>query len=282
MKAIIYQLVSPSNKFYIGSTKTSLDKRLNVHLHYLKNNKHTNKRLQGAYNKYGFFNVFILEEFEYLNNEDVITKEQYYLDTLNPEYNVCKKAYTSEMSSITREKIRNTLKGKSFTEERKKNISKGRKGIKPKLSKEFIEVSKVRKKELFSKAVIGLNIITKEEVQFNSIKDAEINLKLTNLSTHLSRKQSRCGDYVFKFKNDSSNFEDLIIIANNTKQGGKKDMGNRAVISTKIDIIPNSIETFKNASQCAEYYKISVETVRRHIKSGKGLKNTNIYFNYKD
>lgn len=130
MKGIIYQLKSKSGKYYIGSTITSLDKRIAVHYSYFKKNNHTNKRLQGAYNKYGNFELIVLEEFEYTNKKEVINKEQYYLDLFKPEYNICKKAYISEMTQITKDKIRNTLLGTTRPQECKDKISKSKKGVK--------------------------------------------------------------------------------------------------------------------------------------------------------
>jgi group I intron endonuclease len=44
--------------------------------------------------KYGFSN-FNLEILEYCSKEELIEKEQYYLDLLNPEYNIFKYAYSS-------------------------------------------------------------------------------------------------------------------------------------------------------------------------------------------
>ena len=35
---------------------------------------------------------FSLEILEYCNSEDLLKREQYYLDTLKPEYNIVKKA----------------------------------------------------------------------------------------------------------------------------------------------------------------------------------------------
>ncbi len=201
MIGIIYQLISPSNKSYIGSTKTSLVKRLSVHQAYLNKGNHTNKRLQAAFDKYEGFTVKILEEFEYKTNKDVAIKEQYYLDLLKPEYNICQIAYTSEMSIITREKIRNTIKGTSYSQERKDNISKGRKGIIPKRSQESIDNISKSIKERCSKPIIVTNLITNEILEFKSIKEAEEKLNICNISSQISGKRIHYRKYNFKFKN---------------------------------------------------------------------------------
>lgn len=214
MKAIIYQLISPSNKSYIGSTKTSLEKRLSIHSSYLNKGNHTNKRLQGAFNKYESFTTIILEEFDYISNKEVIDKEQYYLDLYKPEYNICKKAYTNEMSIKTREKIKNTLTGNKHSQERINNMKKGKTGVKSNMTLEgSLSISNSAKKQ-FSKAIIGKNIITKELVEFNSITECEKTLKVDNVSLHIKRiKYKKCGDYVFKFKTDE--ITDLDNLINN-------------------------------------------------------------------
>ena len=48
----VYAMINNrTNKVYIGSTRTSFKKRLNIHLMRLKNNNHENKYLNYAYNK---------------------------------------------------------------------------------------------------------------------------------------------------------------------------------------------------------------------------------------
>lgn len=51
-----------NNKVYIGSS-VNFNKRKNLHLHYLKNNKHHSNHLQKAWNKYGKEN-FVFEIIE--------------------------------------------------------------------------------------------------------------------------------------------------------------------------------------------------------------------------
>jgi len=91
----IYQILNKVNgKFYIGSTN-NFKRRKSSHLWPLRNNKHKCPYLQHAWNKYGEenFEFLILEQVEKL--EDLVTIEQYYFDTLKPEYNILKIAGTS-------------------------------------------------------------------------------------------------------------------------------------------------------------------------------------------
>ena len=90
MKTIgIYKITNLlNNKFYIGS---SCDIRARKYLHFsmLKNNKHHSPILQRVYDKYGK-KYLLFEIIEECDIENLIEKEQYYLDTLKPEYNCCK------------------------------------------------------------------------------------------------------------------------------------------------------------------------------------------------
>lgn len=84
----IYQIKNKINrKSYIGSS-VRLNKRWKRHLTDLKCNVHHSLALQRAFHKYGSDNF----EFNILENCEetvLLEREQYYLDTLKPEYNIC-------------------------------------------------------------------------------------------------------------------------------------------------------------------------------------------------
>ena len=68
MKSGIYSILNTLNgKIYIGSAN-DIDRRLSEHLRRLRNNKHTNKKIQNSWNKYSEENfVFnIIEYSDYL------------------------------------------------------------------------------------------------------------------------------------------------------------------------------------------------------------------------
>jgi len=118
----IYQIVNiTNNKFYIGScsSKTYLYERLCHHRENLIKNRHINKHLQNSFNKYGIeqFYIIIIEE---CLPENCIEREQYWIDTLNPHYNLCKQAGSSfgqSPSQETRNKISNSNKKWFLTED---------------------------------------------------------------------------------------------------------------------------------------------------------------------
>lgn len=69
--------------------------------------------------KYGYSN-FNLEVLEYCKPIDLIQREQYYLDLLKPEYNICKTAGSTlgrKHSEITKIKLSIASKGKKHTPE---------------------------------------------------------------------------------------------------------------------------------------------------------------------
>lgn len=91
MKSGIYKILNTaSGKIYIGSTY-SLSRRKWQHFNSLKRGKHSSNKLQRAYDKYGkecfVFEILVLSPREYL-----VKLEQWFLDTLKPEYNINTKA----------------------------------------------------------------------------------------------------------------------------------------------------------------------------------------------
>jgi group I intron endonuclease len=74
---------------------------------------------------------FSLEILEYCEKEKVVSREQYYLDLLKPEYNILKIAGSPtgrQHLEETKAKISEALKGKNHSEEHKAKISEALKG----------------------------------------------------------------------------------------------------------------------------------------------------------
>ena len=113
MNSGIYTITyTKTNDFYVGSAK-DFSKRFSSHKHSLINNTHHCSRLQNIFNKHGM-DVLVFKEIEACKPEQLLEREQYYLDTLKPTLNTLKIAGSSM--------------GYKYTEEQKQNISKGRKG----------------------------------------------------------------------------------------------------------------------------------------------------------
>lgn len=86
-KSGIYMILNTkNNKKYIGSSR-NLYARLHKHRAQLSKNYHSNPHLQNAVNKYGLdsFKILLLEE---CCEKNLKIREQYYVNTLKPEYNI--------------------------------------------------------------------------------------------------------------------------------------------------------------------------------------------------
>lgn len=150
-KSGIYQIRNlTNNKIYVGSA-VNFRERKNIHLYHLRLNKHHSQYLQRSYNQHGEEN-FTFEALEYVENkENLIEREQHYIDILVPHYNICKVAgsnlgrrnseevkrkmsLNNHMRGKThsiemREKMSRDRIGKKRSVESRKRMSEGRKGI---------------------------------------------------------------------------------------------------------------------------------------------------------
>lgn len=128
----IYKIINlVNNKIYIGSSN-NIKKRFSHHKHSLINNKHYNKYLQNSFNKYTI-NNFKFEILEECSKENLLIREQYYLDLLKPEYNLLKVAGSNLGTKFTQEhknKIGNSNKNKVRSEELKERWSNIKKDMK--------------------------------------------------------------------------------------------------------------------------------------------------------
>jgi group I intron endonuclease len=111
----IYKIESKIHpeRFYIGSAVNIAD-RWRLHLLELRRNNHRNSRLQNHYNKYGDsdFSFSILLG---CDKQDLLKIEQYFLDSCNPWFNICKTAGSKlgvKATEETRRKLSVSHKGK--------------------------------------------------------------------------------------------------------------------------------------------------------------------------
>lgn len=156
MKSGVYKLVANNGDVYIGGTK-NLKLRESNHFYTLQRGIHHNPLLQKYANENGV-DSFTFEVIEYCSAQDVVGREQYYLDTLNPAFNIAKEAkhpnawkgrhHTDESkhklsiatssrpsyrhTEESKAKISNGNKGKKRSDEYKKRLSDARKGVKRK------------------------------------------------------------------------------------------------------------------------------------------------------
>jgi group I intron endonuclease len=119
IKSGIYEIVNLANgKRYVGSA-VNLHKRWGIHRSALNNCKHVNRHLQAAWNKRGG-QAFAFSVIEYCDKLALIDREQHYIDTLCPEYNLCRTAGSTlgtKRSSMTRARMRTAQLGKKHSAE---------------------------------------------------------------------------------------------------------------------------------------------------------------------
>ncbi len=190
MESGIYKIVNNiNNKIYVGSS-INLSKRFKEHIRTLNENTHHNNKLQNSYNKHGK-NNFLFIIIEYCEKENLIKREQHYIDELIPEYNICKIAGSklgTKMSDDQKKYLSEINTGKKLSEETKQKISLGNIGksknkgvIKSEETKQKISLSclgKVFSKETKTKLSEKrkLRIITEEtkEKMSDSHKDKKM------------------------------------------------------------------------------------------------------------
>lgn len=112
----IYCIINvKNNKRYVGSS-INIRRRLWCHRACLRHNNHENPYLQNAWNKYKEegFDFYIIEA---CDSDKLLEREQYYINTLKPEYNINLVAAKPPMSKESREKQSKTRKEKMATGE---------------------------------------------------------------------------------------------------------------------------------------------------------------------
>jgi group I intron endonuclease len=127
---IIQSIIKPERK-YIGSS-ININRRKYLHFWDLQRGKHKNMKLQRHFNKYGIddlvFSVLIG-----CDKETLLAYEQFYIDALNPYFNLCPIAGNSlgvKRSEEFKRKISEANTGKKRSKEVCEQMSKVRKGRK--------------------------------------------------------------------------------------------------------------------------------------------------------
>lgn len=212
----IYKITNlVNNKIYVGSA-VIFRKRRDLHLLELKRGKHHSRYLQNAYHKYGVGNFkFDIIEIIKANTKKQLkelleSREQFYLDNLKPDYNVCKrtdsrlgvKSSPEHIAKIVKantgkkrtpeqkEKMKQLRLGKKFTdeqrlnlknrppvtEETKRKISNARKGFKhtEEAKAKMRAKAKLRKSKPFSEQH-KLNLSNATKAHWNKIKENRCN-----------------------------------------------------------------------------------------------------------
>ena len=193
---------------YIGSA-IDIKQRWIDHRKRLRKGNHHSTYLQNAWNKYGEL-VFSFSVLEMVNKkENLISREQEYLDKLRPAYNVCRIAGSTlgkkqpahvgkavaeanskrQHSEETRRKLA-TNTGKKFTEDHKKKISKWRLWFWSNGGKNNNE-----------RTISQFSLLGKFITKYESIAEAarETGLKGTHISRCAKGKRKSTGGFIWKY-----------------------------------------------------------------------------------
>jgi group I intron endonuclease len=205
----IYKIVNNINgKIYIGSAK-DFKKRYESHVNALLKNKHHNRKLQNGVNKYKIEN-FTFVPIEYIDDvNQLIVREQYYLDLLNPYYNICKVAGNSLgciRTKKTRKLISQALKGKVSGKNNpmygkprpdlilRNKLCKGKIASMATRLKMRANSTKIRKVSQFSRD--GVQI-----AEFSSISDAyrSTGVNISTIVNTCKGNRKSAGGYIWKY-----------------------------------------------------------------------------------
>lgn len=257
MKNVIYKISNTVNeRIYIGSA-VKFNYRVNLHKYDLRKGKHHSSKLQNHVNKYGI-ETLIFEVIEYcINSESLIEREQFYIDLLNPFFNILKKAnsvlgykHTEESKrKMVETKIKNGTyrKGFKITEETKAKIRESRKWFRP--SPESI------RKGVETRIKNGNNKHTeasKEKIRITS--KGRVHSDLTKKKLSEIRKGEGNGMYGVKGKLHP-------MYGRKHKDESKMKMSKRAkkVIDTDTGII------YKNIKECCMHLNIPYGTMAKYV-----------------
>lgn len=192
MNSGIYTITNLINgKIYVGSTTLSFNRRKNDHFSYLKRNKHSNKHLQFAYNKYGESN-FKFEILEECSPEYCLSQEQYWINMLNVcsekyGYNICAVPGNTKgikMSDKTKKILLEVNKGRKASEETRKKMSITRQYTSPETRKKLSEAGKKRKN---SKESLLKNVETRKKNLKYNIYQYDLQMNLIKIHTEGSK-----------------------------------------------------------------------------------------------
>lgn len=192
-KSGIYRWINKETReSYVGSA-VNLSKRFSTYYSQLmieKILKRSQSYIFSAIQKYSY-SKFTIEILEYCESNDLIKREQYYIDSLKPEYNILKIAGSSfgkihkeetkfkiseslkgkPLSILTKEKMSKSRLGKKFSEKTKKTLSELRKGkLSPFSGKLHSENTKKKMSEVLGSKVEVFNIETNETIIYSSIR----------------------------------------------------------------------------------------------------------------
>jgi group I intron endonuclease len=182
--SVIYMITNIINgKIYIGSA-TNYKVRMNLHFSLLNRNKHHSIILQRSYNKYGSEN-FECDIIEYCDINNLIEREQVWINFFKPEFNINKVAGSA-------------FKGRKHSEETKKIMSEKHKGHKHYGPFIHTDETKIKMSELrIGSKNSNAKGVYIDDVYFGSLKEAAEHL---NVHYHTIKNRIKSNKYNYKYE----------------------------------------------------------------------------------
>lgn len=242
----IYKIKSLiNNKVYIGSSN-NIEVRWNSHIRELESNKHSNKHLQNAWNKYGRDN-FIFEVIEECNIKELLIKEKLwieYYNATNPDfgYNIVNIIKTGKKynNATTRSKRLSENTVSEIKELLSKNISS--KDINNKYNIPVAVLYKIKNLESYRDIRPDLNMILFNIRQNKALRNKNITFEemYKNCQTKLLKKK--------RLKPNNNSFGIVINEDNVNEYIG-------ICLKCGCPFVQNYIKTKKYCSNCSGYTK---------------------------
>lgn len=208
---------------YIGSSK-QLGKRIASHFRRLRMDKHENPYIQNSYNKYGLekFSYSILE---FCSEEVLRSREQHFVDSLNPKFNIIREVERHALPEESRLKVSATLK---------EGYGSGRI-----VSQSF-------------KPVLQYNLDGKFLKEFPSLNSAceEVGIVASTIIRCLKGPYSTAGGFIWRYKGD------------NTPVAPGRRKKERAVIFTSKD--GTEVLEFRSYKLAAAHFMVQPNTIQQY------------------
>jgi group I intron endonuclease len=190
---VIYKIENLSNgNIYVGSALSEKQRRRR-HFKDLRNGNHHCKPLQRAYDKYGK-DSFVFIIIEQIDKPDLlIHREQFWIDTLKPKYNTCKKAGSAlgvkqSKETILKNKIRNTGFGNGNAKIKENDLETIKSLINTNTTVEIAEIFNVNRSTI--ERLLKRNNLSKTKVY--SVKGRARISELAKSRRNRARKVARC------------------------------------------------------------------------------------------
>jgi group I intron endonuclease len=300
-KAGIYQWIhKESGKSYIGSA-VDLSNRFRKYFSksYLNNNKSMYINNALLHHGYSAFSLSILEYLDIsgLSKDEskklILSREQHYIDSLSPEYNILKVAGSSLGYIHTKEtliKMSEVKIGKTLSEETKALLSKALSGENHPM---FGGTHSAEAKAKISEARTGTYHSDETKVKMRKPKSEETKTKMSEAKigrTHTAEIKAKMSE-AHKGKTLSAETKALMskaktgkFLSEKTKaklslvnKGKTRSVESKAKMSQKVFVYTNSTPTilsheFVSYTEAAKHFSCSIMTISNYIKSGKLFK----------